>query len=87
MSYEELETQLASIADLEHGIAMLLWDQQVLMPPGGAAARADALATLEQAVHERTAAKELVDLIEDARASDLDGWEAANVEEIHRCWV
>ncbi len=87
MSYEELTGRYANIADLQHAGGLLSWDRQVCMPRGGAAARADAMATLEAMVHDLEAAEDIGDLVASARAGELDRWEAANVEEIHRCWI
>ncbi len=44
--FDELTRRLAEIADLSHAAALLSWDQQVMMPPGGAPGRAEQLATL-----------------------------------------
>ena len=87
MSYEELTSRFAKIADLRHASSLLAWDRQVCMPRGGAAARADAVATLEAIVHNLEAAEDIGDLVASARAGELDTWEAANVEEIHRRWI
>ncbi len=50
---DELRDHLAEIEDLGYSIRVLGWDQQTMMPPHGAGARADALATLERLSHER----------------------------------
>lgn len=50
---EELRRRAGEIADL-HGIGgLLLWDQNTMMPPGGAAARADQFEALERILHDR----------------------------------
>src|SRR5688500_9135227 len=49
----ELRQRLAEIHDLERALAVLGWDQRTMMPPRGAPARAEALATLGGIVHER----------------------------------
>ncbi len=49
----ELETHVAEIRDLEHSMATLSWDQEVMMPAGGAELRAHSLATLTKTIHER----------------------------------
>jgi carboxypeptidase Taq len=51
--YRELRERLAEIVDLGRAAALLSWDQQVKMPPRGAAARAEQLATLGRITHER----------------------------------
>ncbi|MFO0794591.1 MAG: carboxypeptidase M32, partial [Candidatus Brocadiaceae bacterium] len=49
----ELKRRLAEINDLHNAAAVLGWDQQTYMPPGGAAARGHQLATLSHIAHEK----------------------------------
>jgi carboxypeptidase Taq len=49
----ELKHRLARLTDLRRAEAVLVWDMQVFMPPGGAASRAAQLGTLEELIHER----------------------------------
>jgi carboxypeptidase Taq len=49
----DLKARLAEWADLGRASAVLGWDQQTYMPPGGAAARAQQLALLRRLAHER----------------------------------
>lgn len=49
----ELKKRLAEISDINQAAAVLAWDQQTYMPPGGAAARAQQLATLSHIAHEK----------------------------------
>jgi len=51
--FAELNARLAEIHDLSSAKAVLEWDQWTKMPPGGAAARAVQLATLERLAHQR----------------------------------
>jgi carboxypeptidase Taq len=60
----ELRARLAEVDDLGRAARVLGWDQQVMMPPGGAAARAEQLATLERVAHERFTAPEVGRLLE-----------------------
>ena len=64
-----LRSHLATIADLKAAAAILRWDQETLMPPGGAEGRAVVLATLARLAHER--------LVSDATRRLLDAAEAA----------
>ena len=48
----ELKHRLATVSDLHHASALLGWDQQTYMPPRGANARAEQLATLDKLAHE-----------------------------------
>jgi carboxypeptidase Taq len=60
---------LAPLADLRAIGALTFWDQNTMMPPRGAAARADASATLERIAHERQTDPEVGRLLE-----ALEGW-------------
>ncbi|NJN17332.1 MAG: carboxypeptidase M32 [Oscillochloris sp.] len=48
----QLRERLATVSDLGAAAALLSWDQQTYMPPGGAGARAEQLATLSRMSHE-----------------------------------
>ena len=50
----DLRVRAGEIADLRALGALLFWDENTMMPPGGATARADQAATLERVLHERT---------------------------------
>ena len=65
---EELRERLGTISDLAKAGALLFWDERTKMPPGGAGARADQVATLARLGHELLIADELAGLIE--RAGD-----------------
>ena len=86
MSYEELHGRFKRIADLNHALAMLSWDEAAMMPTGGGTIRAESMATLSGLVHDMVGADETGDLAEAALAEDLDDWQAANVELIRRDW-
>jgi len=64
-----LRSHLATIADLRAAAAVLRWDQETLMPPGGAEGRALQLATLARLAHEQ--------LTSDATRRLLDAADAA----------
>jgi carboxypeptidase Taq len=71
---EQLKTLLADISDLSYTAAVLGWDQQTYMPPGGAEARGNQLALLGRLVHERATSPELGKLLEELKpyAASLD---------------
>ena len=52
-AYAELLDRYREVAALRAATSLLGWDQQVLMPPGGAAARAEHSARLRRLAHER----------------------------------
>ncbi len=70
----QLKTILAEIADLEAASALMGWDQQVNMPPGGAEARGNQLATVQKLIHQKGITSEVGQLIEDLSlaAKELD---------------
>ena len=65
---EVLKTLLAEVADLDNASAVLGWDQQTYMPPGGAEARGAQLATLNRISHDKFVSDEIGTLL-----SDLEG--------------
>jgi carboxypeptidase Taq len=69
-----LKTRLGEIQDLNRSAALLGWDQQTYMPPGGAATRAEQLATLQKTAHNWFIADEIGELIEDL-SGDGVGWD------------
>jgi carboxypeptidase Taq len=64
---DQLKIILADISDLSYTAALLSWDQQTYMPPGGAEARGNQLALLDRLVHERATSPELGKLLEDLK--------------------
>jgi len=71
---EQLKTILSEISDLSYTAALLGWDQQTYMPPGGAEARGNQLALLGRLVHERVTSPELGKLLGELKpyAASLD---------------
>jgi carboxypeptidase Taq len=62
-AYQRLTTRFARMAVVEEALSMLGWDEAAVMPVGGAAARADQLASLSGLAHSM--------LVEPAVADDL----------------
>ncbi len=71
---EQLKTLLGEVSDLASSIAVLHWDQQTYMPPGGAEERAMQIATLSRLAHELATRDEMGAAIEAAKADvgDMD---------------
>jgi len=69
--YQALLRHLRDITNLQRASAVLEWDQQTQMPPGGAEARAGQLATLARISHEIFISERTARLLEDA-ARELD---------------
>ena len=65
--YEDLKTRLAQVCDLGRATRLLGWDQQTMMPRGGAEARAEQLATLGRVAHERFTQDGIGELLEELR--------------------
>ncbi len=64
---EQLKELLGEVSDIGRAAAVLGWDQQVNMPPGGAAARGQQLATLGKIAQEKFISDEVGRLIEDLK--------------------
>lgn len=61
----DLKTRLAEIHDLNRVSSLLGWDQAVTMPAGGAAVRAEQMATIGRIAHERLTSPEIGRLLDD----------------------
>ena len=89
-AYAELKERLAEIADLDGAASLLGWDQQVKMPPGGAAARAEQLATLGRLSHEALTSDEIGRLLDTlapfAEEQPYDSDEASLIRIVRRDW-
>jgi carboxypeptidase Taq len=85
---KQLRELLGLVSDLNHAAALLGWDQQVYMPPGGTGARAMQLATLSTLAHENFVSDEMGAAIEAAKAEvknlDPDSDEARLVKKCER---
>jgi carboxypeptidase Taq len=68
----QLRERLAEFTDLRRAAHLLEWDQQTMMPPRGAPARAESLATLERISHDMFVSAETGKLLEGA-AAELNG--------------
>ncbi len=82
---DRLKAILAELADLRHAQSIADWDSRVSMPPEGAQARADVLATLTRITHERFATDEVGKLLDELEVLD-DETDAALVRVTRREW-
>jgi carboxypeptidase Taq len=75
-----LKEKLAELSDLIYTAAVLDWDQQVNMPPGGAEERGNQLGTVARIIQEKATAPELGKLLDDllpyANSLDADSDDA-----------
>jgi carboxypeptidase Taq len=87
-AYRELEARFRRLGAVQEAVAMLHWDAAAIMPPGGAPARAEQLATLRLIAHELLTAPDVADLLAAAEgeAGSLDTWQHANLREMRRRW-
>ena len=89
-TYTELRERIGEIEDLDRTSALLAWDQQVKMPPGGAGVRAEQLATLDRLSHEALTSDEMGRLLdqlapyEESLPHDSD--EASLIRVVRRDW-
>ncbi|MHB8589511.1 MAG: carboxypeptidase M32 [Candidatus Dormibacteraceae bacterium] len=87
-SLERLKAILAEVTDLSRAAAMLEWDQETYMPPGGVGARSDQLATLSRLSHVRFTGDEvgrLLGALEDETSGmPFDSYEASLVRVTRR---
>ena len=85
-AYQQLEARFRRLGALDEAIGVLNWDGATMMPPGGAATRAEQLATLSRLAHEQLAAAEVGDLLAEAEGESggLDPWQRANLREMRR---
>ncbi|MBV9772923.1 MAG: carboxypeptidase M32 [Gemmatimonadetes bacterium] len=86
-AYAELTGLLRETAVLASASATLAWDQETMMPPAGAALRADQLSALTALVHERRTSPRVAELLAECEADAslaADEVVAANLREIRR---
>jgi carboxypeptidase Taq len=85
---DRLRGRLAEVSGLTKAATLLVWDQRVMMPPGGAEARAEALGTVSRLAQERFIDDEIGRLLEELRGleetSDYDSFEASLVRTTRR---
>ena len=89
-AFDDLRSRLAEITDLGRAAAILAWDQQVMMPPRGAAVRAEQLATLGRVTHQKFTDPEIGRLLDQLepfeREHEYDSIEASLVRVVRNDW-
>jgi carboxypeptidase Taq len=89
-AFDELRARLAEVWDLRLTTWLLEWDQEVMMPRGGAAVRAEQLATIERVTHERATADALGRLLDELEGAqdrlDPASFEASLIRVARRDW-
>ena len=82
---DRLKAILAGLADLRHAESIADWDSRVSMPPEGAEARANVVATLTRITHECFVSDEVGELLDALEVVD-DETDAALVRVTRREW-
>ena len=89
-AFDDLRARLAEVSDLRKTLALLSWDQQVMMPKRGAAIRAEQLGTLSRLAHVAFTAPEIGRLLDDLRDwganREHDSLEASLIRVTARDW-
>src|SRR5262249_59481059 len=67
---DALRDRIAELSDLSALGRLAAWDQRTMMPPGGAPARANVLATLQRLYHDRATADEIGEWLDELDAGD-----------------
>lgn len=85
VSYDQLRSHFAQVAELEELDAIVNWDQAVNTPAGAGPRRARALAALSRLHHRLLAEPQIDEWLDRAQQeSHLGKWERANLREISR---
>src|SRR5260370_38471597 len=66
---QRLKAILAEVTDIHRAGAVLDWDQEAYMPPGGVHNRAEQLSTLSEAAHRRFTTDEVGRLLDEPEAA------------------
>jgi carboxypeptidase Taq len=89
-SFDELQRRLHEVSDIGKAMSLLAWDQQVMMPRGGAPLRAEQMATLGRIGHDKFTAPEVGRLLEELRGfgeeHEYDSYEASLIRVVTRDW-
>lgn len=90
-AYQALIESMRGVSTLSSCSAVLGWDKETYMPPGGEEHRAEQLSFLAGLVHERETAPEVDDWLTTCEQSDICadpiGIEAVNVRELRRSYT
>jgi carboxypeptidase Taq len=87
-AYTDLENLFRKMSALSGASAILNWDGAVMMTDGGAASRAEQMATLGVISHEMLTDGAVSDLLDAAEVDGdtLDQWQRANLSEMRHEW-
>lgn len=80
---DQLEARFRQIAAIDAASGILHWDAATLLPENSTDARGEQLAALAEVSHEKMTDPQLADWFAAAKSEKLDGWRAANLDEMH----
>jgi carboxypeptidase Taq len=83
-TWQDAERRMRELGDLRRVVGLLSWDQETLMPPAGAAARARRLATVQGIAHERLCDPAFGAALDRLAEAELDPVRAACVRHARR---
>lgn len=83
---EKLRDRMAELADLSAMEMLAAWDQLVMMPAGGAPARAQQLGTLARLTHERATSQDVGDWLSELDRQALDDLDTDIADIARRDW-
>ena len=87
-AYQQLTEIFTQLSDLEHLRAITSWDEAVMMPTGGGAARAKAMATLAGLSHNLITSEKVKTLLAEASTNPPnDSWAHANLNWMHKHYL
>jgi carboxypeptidase Taq len=87
MSFAKLDELCRKLDSLSHALSMLGVDEAVMMPEGGGAKRAEAIAGLSGMYHDMAAAPHIAEWIAAAENETLDDMQSVAVQEFKRSYV
>lgn len=85
-AYQQLCQRFRRLSRFEHLSSIAGWDMQTMMPPGGSAARGEALAELGLLRHELLTDKQVGEWLKAAEQQSLTDTERASLNEMARHW-
>lgn len=85
-SYQLLEEQFQRLAQIEHAITFLQWDQLVMMPPKGNETRAKSIAELVTIHHELLSTQRIGEMLNDALDKETSLSRRRSLMEMERVW-
>lgn len=88
-AYLKLAEKFETISHIYNSLAIMGWDNAVMMPSGAADSRAKEMATLQALSHQILSSPEVSDLLNEAEFNqkDLDEWQKANLKLMRHEWV